>query len=46
MCIVYGDLHYLDAIHKEAECSMLSSVEEVQALRHYAQQGEVNTLII
>ena len=39
--VVYGDLHYLDAVHKEAEHSMLSSVAEVQALPHYAQQGEV-----
>ena len=39
--IVYGDLHYLDAVHKEAEYSMLSSVAEVQTLPHYAQQGEV-----
>ena len=39
--VVYGDLHYLDAVHKEAERSMLSSVAEVQALPHYAQQGEV-----
>ena len=40
--VVYGDLHYLDAVHKEAECSMLSSVAEVQALPNYAQQGEVH----
>ena len=38
---MYGDLHYLDAVHKEAECSMDSSVAEVQALPHYTQQGEV-----
>ena len=40
--VVYGDLHYLGAVHKEAECSMDSSVAEVQALPHYTQQGEVS----
>ena len=39
--IVYDDLHYLDAVDLEAGRSMLSAVAEVQALPHYAQQGEV-----
>ena len=43
--VVYGDLHYLDVIHKKAECSMLSSVE-VQPLCTTGRGTEINTLII
>ena len=39
--LVYGALHYLEAVQLEAEQSMLSSVTEVQALPHYVLNGEV-----
>ena len=40
-CAVYGDLHYLEAVHLEAERSMEACVLEVQCLPHYAQDEEV-----
>ena len=46
ICVVYGDLHYSEAVQLEAERSMLASVAEVQALPHYAQDGEVCSLSV
>ena len=40
--LVYDALHYLEAVQLEAERSMLASVTEVQALSHYALNGEVH----
>ena len=40
--VVYGDLHYLESVYLEAECSMQAAVAEVQALSHYAKDGEVS----
>lgn len=42
LLIVYEDLHYLEAVHLEAERSMRAAVDEVAALPNYAQDGEVS----
>ena len=44
--IVYRQSKYVGAVQQVAEQSMVDTVSEVQALPHYAQQGEVRMTVV